>query len=371
VEKAEYDLIIAGAGPAGSACAIRAARMGARVLLLEKDHLPRHKVCGEFVSPESLKLLEWLLGEKQFHERPEIGSARIFSGRTAVSLPISPPARSIPRFDLDAALLDAARRAGADAKEGTIIREVEEGATFKVRSAGKTFAARAVVNASGRWSQLTRPPAGKNGVEKNKTKWIGIKGHFHEAVPAPSVDLYFFEGGYCGVQPVSGDTVNASAMVRADAARSMEEVLSRHKELRQRSEHWQPVFPPITTSQLYFRPPQTESSGMLLAGDAAAFIDPFAGDGISLALHSGTLAAESLMPFFQGKVSLEEARRDYHAGYIRHFAPAFRNAARVRMMLFAPTPLRSVLIRLAALGPFARALVRATRIKRSGDPVIG
>ena len=52
-----YDLIIIGGGPAGSAAAITAARCGAKVLLLERGHFPRHKVCGEFVSAESRVLL--------------------------------------------------------------------------------------------------------------------------------------------------------------------------------------------------------------------------------------------------------------------------------------------------------------------------
>lgn len=360
MEANEFDLIIAGAGPAGSACAITAARAGARVLLLEKDRFPRHKVCGEFVSGESLQLLEWLVGKKPFQDRPEIGEARIFSGHKPVSLPIDPPARSIGRFDLDAALLDAARQAGAQVQEQVSVREVNETAGFKVKTKNATFAGSAVVNASGRWSQLTQPVAQKNG-----SKWIGVKAHFYEADPPPSVDLYFFEDGYCGVQPVSDNTVNACAMVDASAARSLEDVFRRQEQLRKRSRRWKPLFPAITTAGLYFRPPQTDSNGMLLAGDAAAFIDPFAGDGISLALHSGALAAESLLPFFQGQITLKQAKQNYHAAYVERFAPAFRNAARVRRMLSAPLPIRSVLIRAAGLGPFARVLVSRTRAKQS------
>jgi flavin-dependent dehydrogenase len=101
---------------------------------------------------------------------------------------------------------------------------------------------------------------------------------------------------------------------------------------------------------------------MLLAGDSAAFIDPFAGDGISLALHSGALAAECLVPFFQGVGSLEQAHKEYAATYSRKFGPAFRNAARVRRMVNAPPMIRSSLLRLAGIGPFARTIVRSTRI---------
>src|SRR5262249_15763873 len=268
---------------------------------------------------ESLQLLDWLLGKKCFQDKPEIGRARVFSGKKTVPLPISPAARSIARYELDAELLAAVWRAGAKAQEETAIREVEQGPILKVKTNGTAVSARAVVNATGRWSQLTQHKEGKS-----KDKWIGLKGHFSESDPSHSVDLYFFEGGYCGVQPVSRNAVNACAMVRPDAARSLEEVFSKQTELWRRSRNWEPLFPAISTSPLYFHQPQTESNGMLLAGDSASFIDPFAGDGISLALHIGTLAAESLIPFFEGKCSLEKAQRNYHVAYLEQFAPAFR-----------------------------------------------
>ena len=68
-----------------------------------------------------------------------------------------------------------------------------------------------------------------------------------------------------------------------------------------------------------------------MAGDAAGFIDPFAGDGISLALHGGALAAQSLLPFLQGHCSLEQARQKYQTAYMKQLAPAFRNAVTARL----------------------------------------
>jgi flavin-dependent dehydrogenase len=360
LEAANYDLIVAGAGPAGSACAITAAQAGARVLLLEKDRFPRHKVCGEFVSPESLGLLQRLLGGTQFNTRPEINSSRVFVDKKTVSLPVAPAARSIPRFELDALLFQATQSAGVQAEEGITIREVlRQNDVFSVVTANNTFTAKAVVNATGRWSQLTQ-------YEVNaKERWIGLKAHFAEEAPPQSVDLYFFSGGYCGVQPVAANAVNAAAMVRADAARSLEEVFARHPELWRRSRDWQPLFPTITTSPLYFRKPETESRGMMLAGDAAGFIDPFAGDGISLALHSGTVAAETLVPFFEAKCSLNQAHQQYGESYQKRFAPAFRNAARLRFALSAPAWLRSGLIGLAGLRSVAGLVVRGTRARPS------
>lgn len=360
---AEYDLIIAGAGPAGCACAITAARAGARVLLLEKDKLPRHKVCGEFVSPESLELLRSLLGQgpgssQLFSSRPAIGAARIFLDGTCATIQVAPHARSIPRFDLDAALLDSARTHGARVQEQITVREVQYHAgRFHLITAEATFAGNAAVNTSGRWSQLSQPQADSG------ARWIGLKTHFHEAAPPQSVDLYFFPGGYCGVQPVSDTAVNACAMVRADVARSLPEVFAQHPVLWRRSRDWEPLFPVLSTSGLMFREPQTQYNDVLLAGDAAGFIDPFAGDGISLALHSGVLAAECLAGVFRGESSLAEALGNYHIAYRKRFGRAFKNAARLRRLLQAPAWIRGRLLPLAALPPLAGLIVRGTRAK--------
>jgi flavin-dependent dehydrogenase len=355
-----YDLIVAGAGPAGAACAITARRGGARVLLLEKDHFPRHKVCGEFVSPESLGLLEWLLGETKFQGHPAVGSSRIFYKDRQAQLPIAPAARSVSRSELDFELLQTARRAGVQAEEGVAIQKVERAGAFMVTTTASAFTASAVVNATGRWSQLGRP-AGD--AKKNREKWIGVKAHFTEDAPPLSVDLYFFDGGYCGVTPMSDKSVNACALVRADVARSLDDVLTMHPELRRRSRDWQPLFTPLTTSGVHFQPPQTESAGMMLAGDAAAFIDPYTGDGISLALHSGTLAGRALLPFLKGEATLDQAHIAYRESYFRHLAPAFRHSAWVRRVLTAPPWIRSIAVGLAGVRPLARALVSRTRVR--------
>ncbi len=357
MEAPAYDLIVAGAGPAGCACAITAARAGARVLLLEKDKFPRHKVCGEFVSPESLDLLGALVGPGQFASSPLIDHARIITNARAISLPISPSARSITRFQLDHALLREAQSAGVEAMQEVTVSELQRDRVFRVVTSAGGFQGRAVVNTTGRWSRLTPAVSGTG------PRWIGLKAHFGEPSPPNSVDLYFFSGGYCGVQPVGENTVNACAMVRADCARSLDQVFRLQSQLRQRSESWQPVWEPISTSALFFREPETERDGVLLAGDAAAFIDPFVGDGISLALHSGRLAAECLIPVVRKAVGLEAAAQDYGLQYRKRFSAAFRNAARFRYLLSTPQWLSSRLITLAGIRPLGKLLLQATRAK--------
>ena len=357
MEAAQYDLIVVGAGPAGSACAITAARAGVKVLLLEKDRFPRQKVCGEFVSPESLGLLHGFLEDGRFQTCAQVVSSRIFLDNKTLALPISPAAQSIPRFDLDPALFAAAQSAGVTAHEGVAVKDVQRDELFHVHTSEGTYAARAVVNATGRWSKLTQfDVAGKD-------KWIGLKAHFTEPSPPQTVDLYFFPGGYCGVTPVGTNSINACAMVRAEAAHTLEDVFAKEPRLYERSRTWQPLFPTVTTSPLYFREPETESEGMFLAGDSAGFIDPFAGDGISLALQSGTLAGQCIVPFLRGTCSLKQAHQQYHVEYHKRFASAFRNAARLRGALAAPRWIRNAALAFAAMPGVGKMLVKGTRAR--------
>ncbi|SRR6266496_2317084 len=337
-----YDLVVIGGGPAGSAAAITAARSGAKILLLERGRFPRHKVCGEFVSAESLGLLSSLLDPAYvsvLRDALLIPHARMFVDGQVLHSTVRPPAASIARFDLDMALWNSAGKSGVEVKQQVAAEVIRGTGPFQVNTSIGEFAARAIVNASGRWSNLNA-----GGQKQAQDKWLGVKGHFSEAAPHLSVDLYFFDGGYCGVQPLTADTVNACAMVRAEVASTLTEVFAQHQFLRERSRSWKPITEPVFTSPLIFRAPQPLRDGILMAGDAAAFVDPFVGDGISLALRSGSLAANCLVPFFNRRVSFEEALSRYERHYQQRFSPVFKTSSKIRKMLQLPRAVRRPLV---------------------------
>jgi menaquinone-9 beta-reductase len=363
-----YDLIVIGGGPAGTSAAITAARSGASVLLLERARFPRHKVCGEFVSAESLNLLANLLDPEHkslLNDAIRIAHARIFLDGHILRTVTDPAAASIARLDLDAALWNSSVAPGVDARQQVAVQSVVGTGPFQVRTPDADFECRALINASGRWSNLTM----QVGSKVDREKWIGVKGHFAEVSPEKSVDLYFFEGGYCGVQPVdvktgqaSGSRVNACAMVRADIATTLHEVFERHSALWERSLRWKPLMDPVSTSPLIFREPQPEKSGVLMVGDAAAFVDPFVGDGVSLALRGGSLAVSALVPFFQKRISLPEAAKSYSEIYRERLAPVFRASSGIRRMLGLPRLVRKpVLFLLGKTPAVTRYLVKKTR----------
>jgi flavin-dependent dehydrogenase len=367
-----YDLIVIGGGPAGSSAAITAAHAGAKVLLLERGRFPRHKVCGEFVSAESLGLLSELLGGRGkalLTEALPISRARVFLDERTLESPINPPAGSIARYDLDAALWQAAIESGVESRLQTSVQQINGVDPFSVATATDNFESPAVINAAGRWSNLT-VPAKENGAIREK--WVGLKGHFSETAPPPSVDLYFFPGGYCGVQPVNlvdpedaqskGGRINLCAMVRAETASTLLDVFWLHPQLRERSRDWQPLSDPVTTAPLFFRTPGPVEQHVLMVGDSAGFVDPFVGDGISLALRSGALAAKSLAPCFSGKVSIAKAADMYRKSYEQTLLPVFRASSTIRKLLALPRFLRGPLITLFQNSPrLTEYLVRRTR----------
>lgn len=363
-----FDLAIIGGGPAGCAAAIIAARSGARVLLLERSCFPRHKVCGEFVSAESLGLLADLLATDFQHlipDAPRISETRIFVDGTTLRTGIDPPAASIARFDLDSALWETCIAVGIECRAETTVRAVEGVGPFRIATDNQVFKSRALMNASGRWSSFTSPAVR---ARAPNTKWIGIKAHYHEPAASPSVDLYFFDGGYCGVQPICaadnafGTRVNACAMVRADVANTMSDVLRQHPVLYERSRAWRPLTQPVSTSPLVFHEPEPVQDAMLQIGDAATFVDPFVGDGISLALRSGALAAECLYSFFRGECSLDQAAALYRSAYRERLSHVFTISSVLRGLLRWPRIVRRPMLSLASLTPYlTRQMVKITR----------
>ena len=355
-----FDLAVIGAGPAGTSAAITAARAGFHVVLFEAGSFPRHKVCGEFISGEAVPILHSLLADAGLLAgAPRIHNARIFLDGRRADFAVTPAAISLSRHDLDLNLWNSALGAGVHGRARTrviAIKTIES--LFSISTEGETIHARAVINATGRWSNHASP----KGV--NAEHWIGLKQHFFEDDPSPRCDLYFFSGGYCGVQSVGTGTINAAAMVRSDVGRNLAAVFQQNPDLAKRSRIWRAAIEPVATSPLLFSTPRTSNSGTFLVGDAAAFLDPFAGDGISIALHSGQLAAITIAPYLRGECSLQEATDRYDRAYRDLLQPALKAAARLRYLLHLPKALRLAALSLIQFPPLSRLAVETTRVRK-------
>jgi halogenation protein CepH len=151
-------------------------------------------------------------------------------------------------------------------------------------------------------------------------------------------------------------------MVRAEVASTMQDVFRQHLQLEERSREWKALIDPVTTSPLLFRSPAPERDGILVVGDAALFVDPFIGDGISLALKSGVLAAKSLVPFFRNELSLRDAARSYRQLHQQRLVPVFKVSSILRRTLELPRLIRVPMTYMVRNSPaLSRYLVDRTR----------
>ena len=137
MSRTEFDLAVIGGGPAGTAAAITAARLGARVVLFEAGEFPRQKVCGEFVSAESLEVLHDLVRDTPDARRvlaaaPAISEMRLWFRGHSIYAPVSPSALSVPRYDLDLLLWSTAGREGVVTLADTEVQAIEGGGPFRL-----------------------------------------------------------------------------------------------------------------------------------------------------------------------------------------------------------------------------------------------
>jgi flavin-dependent dehydrogenase len=384
-----YDVVIAGAGPAGTSAAIHLAQGGARVLLAEQKKFPRPKLCGEFISPECLSHFEQLGVAKEMHAA---GGARLTQtvfysrGGRCVSVPSEwfgnqNTALGLSRAEMDNRLLVRARAAGVDVLEETLasglLRDGERVTGMRLKSGDVTRDAGAplVIDATGRTRALIRRfEDHKTRAGRHHPPLVAFKAHLEDAqVAAGTCEIYFYPGGYGGLSSVENGLSNlcfiaSAAAVRAchsDAETVMKQIVTKNSravrtlaQTRVRGE-WLAV-----TLDSFGRREPVPADGLLMIGDAAAFIDPFTGSGMLMALEGGELAASVIMrhlPNLRNGAPFSALAQDYRTSYKQLFGSRLRICAVLRRAAFVPI-LANAAIRLFGASVRARrALAQATR----------
>lgn len=390
-----YDVVIAGAGPAGTSAAIHLAQRGARVLLVEQKKFPREKLCGEFISPECLAHFERLgVAEKMSTAGGACLTQTVFYSRNgrSVSVPSEwfgnqQAALGLSRAEMDYRLLVRARAAGVEVREETLaaglVSDSEQVVGVRLKSGNVTSEVTAplLIDATGRTRALARRLADqKSKSERQHPSLVAFKAHLEDAeVAAGTCEIYFYPGGYGGLSSVENGLSNlcfiaSAADVRAcqsDAETVMKQIVTRNTRAARTLAHsrtrgeWLAV-----TLDSFGRREPVPAPGLLMIGDAAAFIDPFTGSGMLMALEGGELAASVIMrhlPRLRQGEAFTELAQDYRSSYNQLFAARLRICAMLRRAAFVPR-LASAAIRLFGASVYARrALAQATRKRMKAE----
>ncbi|MDH4044696.1 MAG: NAD(P)/FAD-dependent oxidoreductase [Gemmatimonadota bacterium] len=343
------DVVIAGAGPAGSATAALLAAAGVRVLLTDRSPFPRPKPCAEYLSPEAGRILDRLgVLDAVSQDAARLTGMRIvspggiaFVGRfrpLGDATPFRPWGLALPRERLDGILANAAAARGADFRPGTALESFAAGPTgvvVQLRAGATREAVHAaiLVGADGLRSRIARALGVARGADRHRTAFVT---HAESVSGMGDVgEMHVFAGGYVGLADVGGGITNIAAVV--DRARMpagsgtrqrLEALLDRVPAVRGRLAGARFVSPVRAVGPFARSTTRATADAVALVGDAADFYDPFTGEGIFAALRGaellaphvcralehGTLRAADLAPYdrdrrraFAGKWWLERA----------------------------------------------------------------
>lgn len=375
------DTAVMGGGLAGTSAAITLAQQGCRVLLIEAKNYPHHKVCGEFLSPGCAHYLDRLnaLGDVLAVKPASIDGVRVTSPHGVCwNAQFDGMGFGISRYALDQLLINRARVAGVDVREGTTVVNIQgdlkPGFTITARSGGQiqTFQAKTVIAAHGKRSSLDR--AFNRSFLNQPHSFLGLKAHFYGPPIPQRVELHTFNGGYCGVSEVEGGRTNVCLLVGQHVFQEVSEgrIDAFICWMRQQNpflDHWLSKAEQIepgwhSISQVAFSQKSLVEADVLMAGDSAQLIAPLAGDGMEMALHSGQIAAHAVKLFLDGTCSAAAMKQHYRTEWRQAFASRLRLARWLQMVVFNPTLLTSglhLLNRLPALGEFVVSHTRDSR----------
>jgi flavin-dependent dehydrogenase len=401
-DEQQFDIVIAGAGPAGSSAAIHLARSGARVALVEQKSFPRPKLCGEFISPECLTHFErlgvlesMLAGGATTLDKTVFYSRR---GRNCEvpSIWFGGMALGLSRAEMDNRLLERARECGATIFTETsvtgLIQQEEKVAGVAVRNGTGNFELRAplVIDATGRARQLARYIQKQRHEQKHRDEqkqrevplqrersrpqFVAFKAHLENTtVEAGSCEIYFYTGGYGGLSSVENGRSNLCFIVSSPDVRDLgsdveallKKLVMSNARAAETLKSARPASEWLSVALNGFgRQNPVPAPGLVAIGDAASFIDPFTGSGMLMALESGALVGKIVAAHLGSLVNeatINAISTSYSDAYNRRFDSRLRICSMLRRAAFFPRLAEATIVASRISSSLRRRLAIATR----------
>lgn len=328
MEKHEYDVIIVGGGLAGLTSAIHISKLNFKVLLIEKNTYPKHKVCGEYVSNEILPYLNFL-GFNPF----KYGAKRISNfqltthNNKSIEAQLPLGGFGISRYEFDFQLYQLALNNGVEVFHDIVNTIKFESDTFQIETKSKPIlTSKIVIGAYGKRSNLDVQL--QRAFIKKKSSYLGVKIHVSGEFPEDKVALHNFKGGYCGVSKVENNHINLCYITNYKAFKTYkdidtfnEEILFKNNALKTIFKNSKPQFKkPLTISQISFETKKPIENHIVMCGDTAGMIHPLCGNGMGMAIRSSQLASKLIIDYLQGKI---ESRKVLEIQYTKQWKKTF------------------------------------------------
>jgi len=296
-----FDAVIVGAGLAGSAAACHLARLGYSVLVLEREEVPKPKVCGEYFSAECIPLLREIGVAPELLGAVPIDMVSLHASHTSLMRPLKKIGFGLSRTTLDQACLEHARQIGAQALLGVAVTDIQRGdvAPFLVKSSSGEFFAHSVFVATGKHD--TRRLRQRVGRENSA---IGFKTYLHihpERLPdlKNRLALFLFPTGYAGLVDIEGGLTNFCFIVDKKTYRRegssfkscRDFLLTKNHALRDFLQgSVETLSHPLTVANIPYGFLESTPSPLYFLGDQFAVMPSLSGTGLATALLTAKMA---------------------------------------------------------------------------------
>lgn len=323
----DYDCAIVGGGLAGLCLSIQLAKLGHKIVVLEKGNYPFHKVCGEYISMESYDFIQSLGLNLDEMKLPKINRLVISAHNGySISSDLALGGFGISRYTLDCKLAEIAKKSGVTLFENCTATKVSQtDGVYTITATGQTINAKLVFGSYGKLEPgfVNRPAAAKKGL------YIAVKYHVKLNFPNDLIELHNFDDGYCGISKVDNDTVCICYLTTVKNLQNNNySIKSLEENCVLKNPHLQAYFSkaefmferPLTISQISFRKKQTKREGFFLLGDAAGAIAPLCGNGMSIAMRSSKILAHCTHLFLQNRISEKEMSDLYKKEWNSNFS---------------------------------------------------
>jgi menaquinone-9 beta-reductase len=318
---------IIGGGLAGLTAAIQLAKKGIEVSLFEKKKYPFHRVCGEYISNETLPFLKTNeIYPEKFSPR-QIGQLQLtsVSGKSA-ELTLKLGGFGVSRYLFDQFLFEKANEAGVTSYPCEVESIQFEDERFFISASDQKFQFDVAIGSFGKRSKLD--VSLKREFIQKRSPYMGVKYHARTDHPSNVISLHNFQNGYCGISNIEDGKTNICYLTHRDNLKvyknikEMEEViLFENPFLKSIFKNSQFLFDrPEVINEISFETKAPVEEHILMTGDAAGMIAPLCGNGMALAIHSAKLTAELVHAFCKDEISRGEMEMKYEKKWKYHFA---------------------------------------------------
>jgi menaquinone-9 beta-reductase len=321
-------IAIIGGGLAGLVSANYMAEKGLSVTLIEKKSYPFHRVCGEYISNETIPFLKarGLFPEEFNPSKINRFQLTSVNGRSAL-LPLDLGGFGISRFSFDHFLYKKALEKGVNFLLNTEVESILfNNNSFSVHFGQTKLSADVVIGSFGKRSKLDISM--KRSFIQKRSPYAGVKYHIHTDQPTDLISLHNFRDGYCGLSQIEENKftlcylTHRKNLKKHGSVKAMEEaVLCKNPFLKSIFQNSEFLYErPEVINEISFATKTPIENHVLMTGDAAGMITPLCGNGMAMAIHSAKIISELVISYSEEKLTREQLEKEYSKKWNSLFA---------------------------------------------------